>query len=457
MPEITLPNKWKPRDYQMPFWNYLEGGGKRAIEIAHRRWGKDDVMLHKAAVAAIERPATYWHCLPEYAQARKAIWNAVNGHTGKRRIDEAFPHEIRKRTNDQEMFIEFVNGSTWQVIGSDRYDNLVGAGVAGVSFSEWALCNPSAWGYISPMIEETDGWASFITTPRGKNHAHSMLKEFESDPTCFAEVSSILDTKAIMDDRLERIRKQNYIALFGEDLGQARFEQEYYCSFNASIMGAFYAREMANVRTEGRIDHALEAEPSLPVHTAWDIGVRDDTSIWWFQIVGRQLYILDFYTNNSAGVQHYAEIVKDKAREHGWRGGVDYVPHDARVKEWGTGKTRVEVMRELGLNPQVVPNLSKLDGINAVRETLPRCVFAKATEEVGISALENYRREWDDERKCLKAQEVHDWSSHPADAFRYLAVAWKEQAPARTVPLLNSLKPDNIERGFVAQPLKARR
>src|SRR5690606_5149766 len=128
--------------------------GKRAIEIAHRRWGKDDLILHRTAVAAFERPASYWHMLPQFAQARRAIWTAVNPHTGKRRIDEAFPHEIREATNDQEMFIRFKNGSTWQLVGSDRYDNLVGAGVAGVVFSEWALANPSAWGYIRPMVEE---------------------------------------------------------------------------------------------------------------------------------------------------------------------------------------------------------------------------------------------------------------------------------------------------------------
>ena len=133
---MQIPNNWQPRAYQRPFWDYLEKGGKRAIEIAHRRWGKDDVLLHRTAVAALERTATYWHCLPEYEQARKAIWNAVNPHTGERRIDEAFPEAIRESKDEQQMFIRFKNGSTWQVIGSDRYNSLVGAGVAGVVFSE---------------------------------------------------------------------------------------------------------------------------------------------------------------------------------------------------------------------------------------------------------------------------------------------------------------------------------
>ena len=145
MTRIQLPaNGWEPRWYQQKLWSYLQSGGLRAIEIAHRRWGKDDVILHHTAIAIHERVASYWHCLPEFVQARKAIWTAVNAHTGKRRIDEAFPIELRESTNDNEMFIRFKNGSTWQVIGSDRYNSLVGSGVAGVVFSEWALANPSA-------------------------------------------------------------------------------------------------------------------------------------------------------------------------------------------------------------------------------------------------------------------------------------------------------------------------
>jgi phage terminase large subunit len=170
MATITLPHKWSPRPYQKRLWSYLEGGGKRAIEIAHRRWGKDDVALHWAACAAMQRPASYWHMLPNYSQARKAIWTAVNPHTGKRRIDEAFPAAIRSATLENEMFIRFKNGSTWQVIGSDNYDSLVGTPPAGIVFSEWARANPASWGYLAPILLENDGWALFITTPIGRNH-----------------------------------------------------------------------------------------------------------------------------------------------------------------------------------------------------------------------------------------------------------------------------------------------
>lgn len=423
MPKVYLPNGWAPRSYQMPLWSYLENGGKRALGIWHRRAGKDDVLLHRTAVAAFERPATYWTALPEYAQARKALWAAVNPHTGKRRIDEAFPHELRSATNEQEMFIRFVNGSTWQLVGSDRYNSLVGAGVAGVTFSEFALANPSAWAYIRPMLEENDGWAAFITTPRGRNHAHAMYEMAKSHPKWFAEVLSIHDTGALSPEQITESLAE-YKALYGEDIGMAQFSQEYEVSFNAAILGAFYAREMVAVRREGRIAD-IEAL-DRPVHRAWDIGVKDDTSIWWFQVVGTQVFILGCYSASGTGVDHYAEIVEQRRKEHGWQDGVDFVPHDARVKEWGTGRTRVETMQAHGLNPRVIPLASKLDGINAARKTLARAVFHPRCEDQGISALEQYRREWDDDKKTFKANEVHDWSSHLADAFRYLSMAWQD-------------------------------
>lgn len=423
MGQVILPNNWEPRNYQRPLWNYMERGGKRAIGIWHRRAGKDDVLLHRTAIAAFERPATYWTALPEYAQARKALWAAVNPHTGKRRIDEAFPHELRENTNDNEMFIRFKNGSTWQLIGSDRYNSLVGAGVAGVTFSEFALANPSSWGYIRPMLEENDGWAAFITTPRGRNHAHDMLKMAERNPKWFSEVLSVADTGALSaEQRAESL--EEYIALYGEDIGTAQYAQEYDCSFNAAILGAFYAREMSALRKEGRICD-IDAVAGRPVHTAWDIGVRDDTSIWWFQVVAGRVHVLDCYTASGAGVDHYAEVVDARYALHGWTRGTDFVPHDAKVKEWGTGRTRVEQMQTHGLKPQVVSLASKLDGIQAARTTLQRAVFHTRCEDVGVSALEQYRREWDDEKKAFKANEVHDWTSHLADAFRYLSMAWR--------------------------------
>lgn len=425
---IELPHAdWHPRRHQIGLWKYLQGGGHRAMAVWHRRAGKDEICLHHAAVSAVKRVGNYWHCLPEYNQARKAIWTSVNVHSGKRRIDEAFPLHMRDSTNDQEMFIRMINGSTWQLIGSDRYDATVGAGVAGITYSEWALANPSAWAYHRPMVEENNGWATFITTPRGRNHAKALFDHAQAHPDqWFSERLTALDTGALSSTQLEEALIE-YQALYGEDVGRAQFQQEYLCDWNAAILGAFYALEMMRVRNENRI-LPIEHIPDQPVHCAWDLGMRDDTSVWWFQAVGAQLYILDHVAMSGAGLEPFADLIHKYERERGWKHGNDYVPHDAKITEWGTSRTRVETMQDMGLHPLLVPKESLEDGRNAVRRTLPYCIFHPRTEAGGIEALEQYRREWDDEKKAFRASHVHDWTSHPADAFRYLSLSWRPPA-----------------------------
>jgi phage terminase large subunit len=439
--QMHLPHGgWLPRAHQMALWNYLQEGGKRALAVWHRRAGKDEICLHHAACSAFNRAGNYWHCLPEYNQARKAIWTAVNTHSGRRRIDEAFPLWSRESTNDHEMFIRFVNGSTWQLIGSDRYDATVGAGVAGITYSEWALANPSAWAYHRPILEENNGWAAFITTPRGRNHAYAMFNHAQAvgKPNWFSERLTALDTHALTETALDEALAE-YQALYGEDVGRAQFQQEYMCDWQAAILGAFYALEMAQVRNEGRVCE-IECPSGYLVHRAWDLGVGDDTSIWWFVAVGAQIYVLDHYASSGVGLEHYHDVIAGRRDKYGWIDGNDYVPHDAKIKEWGSGRTRVETMSSMGLHPMLVPHASLDDGINAARRTLPLCVFHPRCEDGGLDALEAYRREWDDEKKAFRANAVHDWSSHPADSFRYLALAWRKPAPrqVRVIPQLTS-------------------
>jgi hypothetical protein len=420
--DVNLPHGgWLPRPHQMALWQYLQGGGKRAMAVWHRRAGKDEVALHHTACEMMRRPGNYWHALPEYNQGRKSLWSAINAHTGKRRIDEAFPLAMRESTNDTEMFIRFkqeLGGSTWQVMGSDRYDATLGSGVAGIVYSEWALANPSAWAYHRPILAENNGWAAFISTPRGHNHCKAMFDYASRSNEWFCELLTARDTGALSEPELTEARSE-MMALYGEDAGNATFLQEYECSWNAAILGSFFASEMAAVRSEGRI---LDIDPiDAPVNRAWDLGVRDDTTIWFYQD-GPQIRILDCYSQSGAGVEHYAGIIEARLKQHGWKNGTDHVPHDAKVREFGTGRTRVETMASMGLRPMLVPMSTVADGINAVRRVLPLCVFHTRCED-GINALEQYRREWDDEKKTFRALAVHDWTSHYADAFRYLAQA----------------------------------
>jgi len=450
MIDITLPhNGWTPRPHQRRLWNYLRNGGKRAVAVWHRRAGKDDVALHHTAMSMIERPGNYWHMLPEFTMARKAIWTAVNSHTGKRRIDEAFPLELRESTNEQEMFIRLKglgghSGSTWQCVGSDSVTrgSGIGSSTAGIVFSEFALANPSAWAYYRPILEENNGWACFVSTPRGRNHLLSLYNHARSDPAWFAELLTAEDTGALTPEALAEALRE-YTALYGLDQGRSSYLQEYFCDFAAAVLGAWFGHECKALRDEGRIVE-VEALEGQYVHRSFDIGVRDDTCVWWWQMQGSQLCILDCYSASGVGIEHYAEVIEQREAEHGWLHGHDYVPHDAKVKEWGTGRTRVETMQSLGLRPLLVPMASMQDGINAVRRTLPLCVFHPRCEP-GIEALEQYRREWDDEKKVFRASPLHDWTSNYADSFRYLSQAWR-YAPSRPV------EERRLTTGFVIPP-----
>ena len=424
--EITIPHNWTPRDYQIPVFQAFDQGIKRFVLRWHRRAGKDDVCLHIGAREAFRRVGNYWHMLPAYAQARKAIWDAVNPHTGKKRIDEAFPKELRKRTNNQEMIIEFVNGSTWQVLGSDNYDNLVGASPAGIIFSEYALANPAAWDYFRPMLAENHGFAFFISTVRGYNHFYQLGEYAKtSKEWFFQEVSA--DTSGVFTAETLQRELEEIQAKRGEDEGLSIFRQEYFNDPNAAIPGAYYAKIIAKLKDAGQIT-SVPYEPNLPVTTAWDLGIGDSTAIWFAQQVSKEVRIIDHLENSGVGLDWYVKQLSNKPyvyHEH-------LLPHDANVSELGTGKRRIDTLRDLGLNKtRVLPALSVDDGINAVRLLLPRCWFDKTKTEKGLNCLINYQREYDEKLQTFKDRPLHDWSSHSSDGFRYLAIGLK---PVRERP-----------------------
>ena len=422
MADVVLPNGWTPRKYQLPAWKALESGIKRALLVWHRRAGKDDVCLHWAATQVVQRVGNYWHMLPEYAQARKSVWEAVNPHTGKRRIDEAFPDAICETKRSQDMFIRFINGSTWQLVGSDSYNALVGSPPIGVTASEWALADPSAWAYLRPILRENGGWAVFITTPRGKNHVHRMYEGAKDDPDWFCEKLSAAQT-GVMDARAMDKERLEYQREYGSEDGDALFAQEYLCDWDAAIVGSYYGKLMREAEQAGRIC-SVPYDPKALVHTAWDLGFKDAMVIWMFQIIGQEIHVIDYIQNNGQLLAWYVSELAKKPYAYG----EDIVPHDAEVTELQTGKSRVVALRELGRNPRVLrkPEGEKRilvsDGINAVRNILAKCWFNSVKCAKGIDAMKAYRREYDDVRKVFQDRPVHDWASDPADSFRYLAL-----------------------------------
>lgn len=309
------------------------------------------------AVGAFNRVGTYWHMLPEYTQARKAIWEAVNPHTGQRRIDEAFPQEIRANTRETDMFIRFANGSTWQVVGSDNYNALVGTPPVGLTGSEWALANPTAWAYLAPILAENGGWASFISTPRGNNHLKTMLDRFRSNPKWFCQVLTAKDTGAITPGAIEDQRGE-YAALFGDEVADMLIEQEFFCSFAGALLGAYFGREMMRAERDGRL-RVVPIDPRYPVHTVWDLGKAVNNPIICFQVIPGEPgpRIVDFYRPESDDLEEWIKWLDGK----GYRGN-DYVPHDILVSEWGTKRTRFETLKSLGRNPKRIAKVSVADG-----------------------------------------------------------------------------------------------
>lgn len=445
MPTVTLPNNgWQPRDYQRAAWDSWEMGCKRQLLFWHRRAGKDEINLNMHAVGSHERVGTYWHMLPEAAQARKAIWNAVNPHTGKRRLFEAFPAPIIENMNDNEMFVRFKIGSTFQVVGSDNFNSLVGSPPIGITFSEWALANSSAWAYLSPILAENGGWASFITTPRGNNHAKGMLDAVKGNvfhPTSnprgwFSQVLSVADTGAIDLASIEEQRTV-YVGIFGKEIADLLIDQEFYCSFAGAMVGSYWGAEMARAEAAGRIT-PVKIDSRYPVHTAWDLGKAINNPVWCFQVIDGRPYIVDFYRPESEDLEQWCKWLDDR----GYHGN-DYVPHDVLHPVWGTNRTRFETLKLHGRKPKLVGMVSVADGINAGRETIKLAHFHAGDDDrgqrmqLGVDGLKSYRREWDDELKSFRANALKDWAEHIGSSFRYLGLAWRQEIEFKPKPVEN--------------------
>jgi len=382
-------------------------------------------MLHHNACAAFERVGNYWYMLPEYEQCRKAIWAAVNPHTGIKRIDEAFPVEIRKKTLDHEMKIEFLNGSTWQLMGSDKFDALVGAPPIGLTFSEYAISNPSSWGFLRPILLENGGWAIFNSTPRGKNHFKKLCGLAERKENWFYQKLTVDDTgifsKEQLLSELEELQDEH-----GETYGMAIWLQEYYCSFEAAIPGAIWGAQTTKVVLDNRIGDYPYIQGSK-VFTAWDIGRSDATSIWFYQMIGSQIRIIDFHEDNFKEIADYCDVLEEKEYDYG----LHWLPHDAKPLRLGMGgKTILQQFVEIGDKKNlgdfvIAPKVGIEDGIQAARATFPHCVFDKGVDK-GFEHLKSYKRTYDEVKKVFSLTPVHDEHSHASDAFRGLSLTWRQ-------------------------------
>lgn len=416
MPEIRIPAFYRPREYQKPVWEHMlqDKPGLRSSIVWHRRGGKDLTAINICAFKAFQRVGTYWHVLPTYKQGKQIVWEGMTS-TGVPFLD-SFPKELVTRKRDVDLQIDLANGSKYRVVGSDNIDSLVGTNPIGVVFSEYSLQDPHAWEYIRPILAENGGWAMFIFTPRGKNHGYKLHEMAKRNPGWFAQTLSVDLTQAVSDEIIEDERRSG--------MPEELIQQEFYCSFNAPLVGAYYSQQMTNAEREKRFTK-VPWDPLLPVHTFWDIGVSDHTTIWFMQEYGMEFRFIDYYANAGEGLAHYAKELRGKPYVYG----THYGPHDLKVREFTTATSRINAAKALGINFKVVPKHEVSDGIEAVRNILPQCWFDEEKCGPGIEALKSYRKDWNDQLKTFASTPLHDWASHPADAFRMFA--WRSKDRTR--------------------------
>lgn len=425
--KTILLDRFKPRPFQIPLFKaILHDNVKRAVAVWPRRSGKDIAAINILFRAALKKIGLYLYLLPTQTQARKVIWDGITN-DGMPILD-FIPSELIESKHVQEMKIRLVNGSIIQLSGSDNYDRLMGINAQAIVFSEYGLQDPRAYQYLRPVLTATGGWSLFISTPRGKNHLYAIYNVSKEDPESYASLLTVEDTQHIS---IHDIQREIALGEISEDLAR----QEYWCSFDIGIEGSYYTKYLDNLRLKAQISD-VPWEPSHPVYTAWDIGVRDSTSIIFFQVVRQTIRIIDCYEKNKEGLEHYISVIKNKPYTYAKH----MAPHDMKQMEFGSGMTRWAKAKDLGITFTVVDNIPIVDGIELVRSTLPRCWFDEQNTKPLLRALENYRQEYDAKRNTYKGKPLHDHYSHFADAFRYLCVGLRYARKGTT--------PEELERRY---------
>jgi len=357
-----------------------------------------------------KRKGAYWHIYPTFAQARKAIWEGFTA-DGNRILDLVFPREIVKSRNETEMKIELRNGTIWRLIGSDKIE-VVGAGPVGVVFSEYAMANPLAWNLIAPMLMENSGWAAFITTPRGHNHAYELYQLAKQNPAdWFCELQTLRDTKAYDPEKTIASERAS-------GRPEALIRQEYLCDWSAANVGSVWGDLLEALENRGGVaDFEHERDG---VYTSWDLGHTDATAIWFWRLNEHRLPdIIDHYEAIGKPMSHYFQAVDSK----GYTYVKHWLPHDAKAKTLQTGSSIVEqALAHWGYQVEIAPRLSLSDGIQAGRWLLQQPIRFHSRCETGLKALKHYHYDYDEETKAFSMRPDHDWSSHSADSFRYMSV-----------------------------------
>jgi hypothetical protein len=396
---------------------------KRGVIVWHRKAGKDKVCFNIMVKESQKKVGTYFYLFPSYAQGKKILWDGIDS-AGMKVLDHIPPGLIQSK-NETELKIKFRNGSVIQIIGVENIDSIMGPNPIGCVFSEYSLQNPHAWDYIRPILAENKGWALFNFTPRGKNHAWDLWRMALGNPAWFSEMLTVDDTKAVSPEDVQAERE----AGMSEDMVQ----QEFFCEFEASVPGSYFALEMAAAHKEGRICR-LPIETGLPVNTFWDMGYDDSMTVWMGQDVGRWVNMVGYIQDRHKAIPWFVNKLIDWRNEHRVVFGKHVLPHDGAQHGRQTGKTDTEYIEELkvGFLCETVDRPKKKElGIKLMRQMLSRTRFDEIGCAQGIDALKGYRHEYtqvQDESGSATVwmtTPVHDDSSHAADGYQTSAI-WHE-------------------------------
>ena len=331
--------------------------------------------------------------------------------------------------NEAELRADLPNGGQVRLYGADNPDSLRGIYLDGVVLDEYGIMDPGIWPVVRPALSDRLGWADFIGTPNGHNDFYDTYQRaLANQDEWYVALHRASETGLIVAEELAAARKSMTLD---------QFEQEYECSFEAAIQGAYYGKEMAEAEREKRIGR-VPHDRATDVITAWDLGIGDATAIWFCQQVGQEYHLIDYVENSGVGLDWYAAEIKARPYVYG----AHILPHDVEAKELGTGKSRKEVLEALGIKVTVAPKLRVEDGINAVRMVLNRCWFDAEKCRRGIEALKQYRTEFDEQRKVFRDKPLHDWCSHGADAARYLFTGIRKTEKAQWSDAVTNFKVD---------------
>jgi phage terminase large subunit len=382
--------------------------------LFHRRAGKDITCLNLVIAEMAMNVGNYYYALPTYAQAKKAIWEG-RGKDGNAYLDYFPKRLLAGKPNDTEMKIKFKNGSLFQLVGLDDVDRLVGTNPRGIVFSEYSLQDPRAWEYMRPILAENKGWAIFNYTPRGKNHGYKLYEMAKNNKNWFVQKLTVDDTHVITPEDIEEERKSGMT----EDM----IQQEFFCSFISAIQGSIYWNEVdAAEKNNQFVD--VPYDPRMLVHTVWDLGKNDQTCIGFYQSNGMSVRKIDYLSGTKKGLPDWIKLIKEKPYIYGKH----FAPHDIQVSDFSlTGtQSRWEVAKDLGIEFQVVPNLSVQEGIEAGRRLFKRLYVDKTHCSEFLDAIPQYTRIYDEENKIFKDKPLHDWTSDFADEHRYAALVYNQ-------------------------------